>query len=168
MNFNKSEKDVLLIGKLANLTAVSRDTLRHYERKGVLPRPVRSPKGYRLYSASLVERVRLIRRALAVGFTLDEIARIFAERERGNAPCRDVYALAATKLENVKLRLGEMEKLRDDLENLVFEWDKKLEKVSEDTPVHLLEDLPVSFENGSENQRKPPAENLRRQNKKGK
>ncbi|MCA1601762.1 MAG: MerR family transcriptional regulator [Acidobacteria bacterium] len=50
-----------------------RDTLRHYERKGVLPRPQRSPNGYREYPAAALERVRMIRRALAVGFTLDEL-----------------------------------------------------------------------------------------------
>ncbi len=76
VSYSKAEKDFLLIGELAEAMEVSRDTLRHYERKGVLARPVRSPKGYRLYSVGLVERVKMIRRALAVGFTLDEIARI--------------------------------------------------------------------------------------------
>lgn len=157
-----------MIGELAELAGVSRDTLRHYERKGVLSRPVRSPKGYRLYSANLVERVKMIRRTLAVGFTLDEIARIFAERSRGNAPCREVYALAATKLENVKERISEMETLRDELANLVLEWDGKLEGVSETEPVHLLKTLANSSTDALENRKRPAFENLRRKNKKGK
>lgn len=160
--------DYLLIGEMAEAAGVSRDTLRHYERKGVLSRPVRSPKGYRLYSTNLVERVKMIRRALAVGFTLDEIARIFAERSRGNAPCREVYALAVTKLENVRERICEMETLRGELENLVLEWDGKLEGVSETEPVHLLKTLANSSTNALENRKRPAFENLRRKNKKGK
>ncbi len=167
MSYLRSETDFLLIGELAEAAGVSRDTLRHYERKGVLERPVRSQKGYRLYSVDSVERVKTIRRALAVGFTLDEIARVFAERSRGNAPCREVYALAATKLDNVRERISEMEKLRDELENLIFEWDKKLGQVSQDEPVHLLEDLADLSNEGVEKRRKLTAENLRRQNEKG-
>jgi len=166
VSYSKAEKDFLLIGELAEVTGVSRDTLRHYERKGVLSRPVRSPKGYRHYSADLIERVKMIRRALAVGFTLDEIARIFAERSRGNAPCREVYALALTKLENVRERISEMEVLRGELENLVLEWDGKLEGVSETEPVHLLKTLAISSKNALENRKRPASENLRRKSNK--
>lgn len=168
VSINSSEKDFLLIGELADLTEVSRDTLRHYERKGVLPPPVRSPNGYRLYSTSLVERVKLIRRSLAVGFTLDELARIFAERKGGNAPCREVYSLVVDKLEKVKLRIVEMEILRDDLEGLVLDWSGKLEDVGENTPAHLLEDLALLSKFNVGNLKKPIAENLHRQNKKRK
>lgn len=168
MSYSKAEKDFLLIGELAEAAGVSRDTLRHYERKGVLSRPVRSPNGYRLYSADLVGRVKMIRRALAVGFTLDEIARIFAERSRGNVPCREVYALALTKLGNVSERISEMEVLRGELENLVLEWDGKLEGASETEPVHLLETLTNSSNNALENRKRPASENLHQKNKKGK
>ncbi len=165
MNNSKAEKDFLLIGELAKAAGVSRDTLRHYERKGVLSRPVRSPKGYRFYSVNSVERIKLIRRALAVGFTLDEIARIFAERERGNAPCREVYTLAVTKLEDVGKRISEMEVLRAELESLVDNWDRKLGKVSENEQAHLLEDLADLSSNGLEHRKKPVSENLRRRGK---
>lgn len=60
--------------------------MRHYERKGVLAVPRRSRNGYREYPAEALERVRLVRRALAVGFTLDALARILKERARGRAP----------------------------------------------------------------------------------
>ena len=163
MSCLKSEKDFLLIGELADLIGVSRDTLRHYERKGVLPRPVRSPNGYRLYSSEVPGRVRLIRRALTVGVTLDEIARIFAERKRGNAPCREVYSLAVAKLEEVEKRISEMEMLRDELGNLVGDWNKKLGKISGNEQAHLLEDLIVSSKNGLDNRKKSVGENLRRE-----
>ena len=66
------DRDYSLAGELAHRVGVSTDTLRHYERKGVLPRPRRGANGYRMYPASAVDRVTLIRRALAVGFTLDD------------------------------------------------------------------------------------------------
>ena len=74
--------------ELAQLTGVSTDTLRHYERKGVLGIPARSQGGYRLYPPEAVGRVRLVRRALAIGFTLHDLAAVLSERDRGGAPCR--------------------------------------------------------------------------------
>src|SRR5947207_734408 len=82
-------------GELATACGVSPDTLRHYERIGVLPRPERGENNYRIYSASSIHRVLLIRRALAMGFTLGELATILAERDRGGTPCRKVRLLAA-------------------------------------------------------------------------
>ena len=61
---------------LARLAGVSPDTLRHYEAKGLLPRAARSKNGYREYPAEALARVGLVRRAVALGFTLDELARI--------------------------------------------------------------------------------------------
>jgi DNA-binding transcriptional MerR regulator len=71
---------------LARLTGVSTDTLRHYERKGVLGIPARSQGGYRLYPPEAVGRVRLVRRALAIGFTLHDLAAALSERARGGTP----------------------------------------------------------------------------------
>nr|MDQ5839375.1 MerR family transcriptional regulator [Acidobacteriota bacterium] len=88
-----AKKEFLRAGELARAAGVSTDTLRHYERKGVLACPRRSANGYREYPADALARVRLVRRALAVGFTLDELARILRARERGVAPCREVREL---------------------------------------------------------------------------
>src|SRR5579864_8909938 len=109
-------------GELAKLLGVSRDTLRHYERKRVLPRPARSPNGYREYSEDAVERIRVIRRALAVGFTLDELARIFQSRSEGGVPCKSVRHLAVTKLAQLRERIKEMRALESQLQKLVGEW----------------------------------------------
>lgn len=73
------------IGELAKATKVSPDTLRHYERKGVL-HSRRAGNGYRDYSEDAIERVRMIRQALAVGFTLDEMNAIFKIFDQGGAP----------------------------------------------------------------------------------
>ena len=76
-----SGNGALSSGKLADLAGVSRDTLRHYERKGVLPRALRSQNGYRQYPPEALQRVQLIRRALSVGFTLDELAKVLKVRD---------------------------------------------------------------------------------------
>src|SRR5262245_18157671 len=76
--------------ELARLTGVSTDSLRVYERRGLLPRARRSANGYREYPPEAADRVRVLRRALAIGFTLDELRRVFSVRDRGGAPCREV------------------------------------------------------------------------------
>ena len=86
---------------------MSADTLCHYERKGVLATPPRAANRYRQYPAIALERVQLIRRALAVGFTLDELAAVLRVRDRGGAPCTEVRVLAAAKLSDIETRLRE-------------------------------------------------------------
>jgi len=111
-----SGNGALSSGELAGLAGVSRDTLRHYERKGVLPRPRRGQNAYRRYPPEALQRVQLVRRALSVGFTLDELARVLKVRDVGGAPCEEVRKLAAQKLLNVQDQLRELTALRDDLQ----------------------------------------------------
>lgn len=115
-------------GELARLAGVSPDTLRHYERKGLLTRPRRSTNGYREYLASDLDRVRLVRAALDIGFSLDELARILGVRDRGGAPCHQVRELAGTKLTEIETQLGELASLRDALRKLLKIWDARLAK----------------------------------------
>lgn len=86
-------------GKLATLCGVSADTIRHYEKLGLLTKPVRSQGGYRLYPENALVRVQTIRSSLKAGFRLAELAEIFNERDAGGAPCKRVAALAAQKIE---------------------------------------------------------------------
>src|SRR4029079_367653 len=113
-------------GELAELTGVSRDSLRHYERKGVLPRPLRGQNGYRRYPPEALQRVQLVRRALSVGFTLDELAKVLKVRDAGGAPCEEVRKLAAQKLLNVQDQLRELTALRDELQKTLSDWDMRL------------------------------------------
>src|SRR5207245_11594921 len=92
-------------GELARRAGVSPDTLRHYERRGLLPRPQRSSAGYRLYSPEALSRVRPIRCALSIGFTVKELGTILADHDRGCAPCRPVRPVAADQLGGVELHL---------------------------------------------------------------
>ena len=136
-----SSLDGFLSGELARLAGVSTDTLRHYERKGVLPLARRMNNGYRKYSPESLDRMRLIRRALAVGFTLDELARFLKARDRGQAPCREVRALAEEKLTEVVSRLSELLAVRDDLRATLVDWDKRLAGKKAGQRAGLLEAL---------------------------
>jgi DNA-binding transcriptional MerR regulator len=133
-------KEFLNSGELAKATGVSTDTLRHYERKGVLARPRRGRNGYRQYAAGAIDRVRLVRRALAVGFTLDELAGILRVRDSGGAPCHEVRALAAAKLANIESQLTDLIALRDELRTTLKDWDGRLKRTT-GAPAHLLESL---------------------------
>src|SRR5262245_6914269 len=122
------DKAYLRAGELSQLAEVSTDTLRHYERKGLLAAPRRSVNGYREYPMSALGRVRLIRRALEIGFTLDELSRVLNVRDRGGVPCRQVRALAGEKLREVETRLAELVELRNELRKLLIDWDAVLAK----------------------------------------
>jgi len=130
-----------LAGELAAAAGVSTDTLRHYERKGVLPRAPRSANGYRRYPRSALERVRLVRSSVAIGFTLDELARIFAERDGGGAPCREVYSLAVDKLADLDEQIRALVELRKRLRLVVQDWDVRLATTEKTEKAHLLESL---------------------------
>lgn len=131
-------------GELADLAGVSRDTLRHYERKGVLPRPLRGYNGYRQYPPEALQRVQLVRRALSVGFTLDELARVLKVRDAGGAPCEEVKRLAAQKLVNVQDQLRELTQLQDDLQKILTDWDARLARRGKGNRANLLESLSVN------------------------
>jgi DNA-binding transcriptional MerR regulator len=126
---------------LARLARVSPDTLRHYERKGVLPVPPRTPNGYRRYPPEALARVQLVRRALVVGFTLAELARVLRERDAGGAPCRKVRDLVASRFAALEQRLEELTALRDDLRQVLDEWDTRLVTTKPGTQARLLDGL---------------------------
>ena len=128
-------------GELARLAGVSADTLRHYERKGVLPRPRRALNGYREYPVEALERVMLVRRALTVGFTLDELAGILRVRDAGGAPCQDVRAMAAGKLSDIESRLRNLMVVREELRHTLRDWDVRLSEAEPGTRACLLETL---------------------------
>jgi DNA-binding transcriptional MerR regulator len=127
--------------ELARLAGVSTDTLRHYERKGVLGIPARSQGGYRRYPPEAVAQVRLVRRALAIGFTLNDLASVLSERNRGGAPCQTVRTLVAGRLAELETRLRDLTELRDELQILLREWDRRLGRIPAGTQARLLDVL---------------------------
>jgi DNA-binding transcriptional MerR regulator len=126
---------------IARATGVSTDTLRHYERKGLLPGVTRTASGYRRFSAASVQRVLLIQRALVVGFSLSDLQRVFAQRDRGGAPCRSVRELVGTRLDELSRHIEDLVGLRNDLRSLLDEWDATLARTPSGERAHLLESL---------------------------
>jgi MerR family copper efflux transcriptional regulator len=133
--------DEILSGELARLCGVSPDTIRHYERLGLLPAAVRGSNGYRRFPRETVGRVALIRRAVAIGFSLNELQRILRQRDEGAAPCRNVRAMAGEKLQDLDRRIVEMTALRDDLAAIIRDWDARLAGTAEGEPARLLESI---------------------------
>jgi len=128
-------------GQLARLAGVSTDTLRHYERAGVIPAPRRSANGYREYPAATLDRVRLVRRALAIGFTLAELSRILRDRDGGGRPCRRVRALAAVKLASVESQIANLTVARGVLMAVLADWDLRLARTPRGRRAGLLDAL---------------------------
>lgn len=109
----------LRIGEVARLAAVNIQTLRYYERRGILDKPERSRSGYRQYPVETVELVRTIKRAQKLGFSLDEIERLLTIREGGNGACTKARDIAANKLELLNERIEQLADVKSTLEELI-------------------------------------------------
>jgi DNA-binding transcriptional MerR regulator len=109
--------DLLRVGALSNLTGVSIDAIRYYERRGVLPRATRTEANYRLFPAECVERLAMVRRLQDVGFTLDEITDALQAHDAGGATCdRERWRLEAVK-ERIDEQIHELVTTRDKLDS---------------------------------------------------
>jgi len=128
-------------GELAKLAGVSPDTLRYYERNRLLPAPPRAANGYRFYPAQSLERVQLIRRALGLGFSVEELARILKARDSGCAPCQTVRTLAGEKLKQINRQMKDLARFRKELGAVLREWDRRLASTNTGSPARLLESI---------------------------
>ncbi len=111
----------LTVSKLANEAGTSSDTLRYYERIGLLPAPERSPAGYRLYGAEMIERVRFIKRAQRFGLKLEEIGELLSIRERGLCPCGRTRTMLEVKVNELTQEMSALQRLRDDIQLILDE-----------------------------------------------
>ena len=108
----------MLIGDLANAVGLPSQTIRFYERKGLLPAPERGANGYRIYDESTLARLRFVQTAQAAGLTLAEIGTIIDLRDDGNVPCAHVATLIRGKLEDVRSRIRDLALLETELDVL--------------------------------------------------
>lgn len=137
-------------GELARLTGVSTDTLRHYERLGILPRLQRTNGGYRMFPRSAVERVQLAQRALQLGFSLHELSEILRTRDSGGTPCHRVLTLTEEKLRSLDQQIEQLQRTQAYMRSLVREWKKKLKHTPPGAKVmllHSLVDIPTQRSN---------------------
>lgn len=107
-----SSQSPLRVAELATIVDVSADTLRYYEREGLLPAPARSPAGYRQYDNSAIERVRFIQGCQRLGLRLKEIADLLAIRDTGKCPCEPAADLLHRRLTEIDAEIVRLADLR--------------------------------------------------------
>ncbi len=128
-------------GALAKATGVSPDTIRHYEKIGVLLRAARTEAGYRVYPASAVERVLVVQRALRIGFTLAELAEVLKARDAGGTPCRRVYELAQEKLKGIEADIEALKRMQRYVRKVLSDWEQRIQRAGPEQKSHLLHSL---------------------------
>ena len=109
----------LTIGQLARSAGVGVETIRFYEREGLLAEPDRRPSGYRQYPAEAVKRVRFIRHAKELGFSLREIQELLELRVDPTTTCAEVRQRAQEKVADVEARIAALERIKATLQQLV-------------------------------------------------
>lgn len=129
----------MLIGELAYVAGLPTQTIRFYERKGLLPDPERGTNGYRNYDASTITRLHFIGAGRAAGLTLAEIVSVLDLRDDGTVPCTHVAGLVENKLAAVRARIATLTALETELETLV-ERSRRLDPADcSDTEIcHIL------------------------------
>ena len=113
--------DGLRIGQVANEANVNLETIRYYERQGLLPKPPRTEGNYRAYQADIVPRVLFVKQAQAVGFTLKEIKELLSLRATPRTRCEDVRRRAEVKIHDLDEKLHALQTMREALKTLVRE-----------------------------------------------
>jgi DNA-binding transcriptional MerR regulator len=116
---------VLLIGDVAERAGVPTPTIRYYESIGVLKPPARSSAGYRRYSEQTIEERRFIKKAQALGFSLDEVGEILTLSRSGKLPCSQVLSLGHKHLAAVEERLRQLQTFRDQLTSELAKWEQQ-------------------------------------------
>jgi MerR family mercuric resistance operon transcriptional regulator len=132
----------LTIGQVAKTAGVNVETIRFYERKGLIRQPPREGSGFRKYAPSVVARVRFIRRAKDLGFSLREISDLLDLHVDPSVRCNDVKAAAEAKIEDIEAKVQALLQMREALTELVGACDRR-----EDT-----DDCPILLALGEERQ----------------
>jgi len=118
-------QDSLKAGAVARAAGVGVQTLHYYEQFGLLQKPKRSEANYRLYAPEAIRRVRFIKKAQALGLTLEETKQILDLKDHGREPCRKVAELGEKHLQEIDARLRQLRAYRRALAQAVSAWPKK-------------------------------------------
>src|SRR6266404_603635 len=114
----------LTIGRLAKEAGVNLETVRYYERQGLLPKPPRSASGYRLFPTDAARRLRFIRRAQELGFSLKEIRELLSLRVSRTTKSRDIRARTEAKIADVDAKIRSLESMKRTLRKLTNVCDR--------------------------------------------
>lgn len=115
----------LLIGDLAERAGVPTATIQYYESIGLLKRAPRASSGYRRYSEKAIDELRFIKKAQALGFSLEEVAEILQLSRSGKTPCAQVLSLGHEHLAAVDERIRQLQAFRDQLASELARWDQQ-------------------------------------------
>ncbi|MCA9123672.1 MAG: MerR family DNA-binding protein [Planctomycetaceae bacterium] len=102
----------LTVGQLAKSAGVGVETVRFYERKGLLAEPDRKPSGYRHYDDEVVKRLRFIKRAKQLGFTLNEIKELLSLRLDPTTTCADVKKRSEEKIDDIEAKIRTLQRMK--------------------------------------------------------
>lgn len=136
---------MLKIGKLAALAEVSIDTLRYYEREGLIEPADRSESGYRVYDKESARRIHFIKQAQHCGFTLAEIRELLVLRGREKACCGDIRSRAIEKKLQIEHKIRVMKAMSKALDQLIAECANETQPVAECTIIAALEQATISM-----------------------
>jgi len=112
------EMKSLTIGRLAKQAGVNLETVRFYERRGLLPKPPRSASGYRLFPSDAAQRLRFIRRAKELGFSLKEIRELLSLRVSRTTTSRDIRTRAEVKIADIDAKIKSLESIKKTLRKM--------------------------------------------------
>lgn len=135
------EAEMLTIGKLAALAKTSTDTLRYYEREGLIEPADRSGTGYRLYDQDSARRIRFIKQAQHCGFTLTEIRDLLVLRNRDTACCGDVRTRAIEKKLQLEHKIKAMKSMSRALDHLIADCADEAQPIGECTILAAFEQV---------------------------
>lgn len=122
--------DTLKIGDVAKKTGLSIDTIRFYEKQGLLKSPSRSEGGFRLFQEKDIANLRLIRSGQSLGFSLDEIRELLSIRNGLSSPCAEVKRLLEQKLTSVREKIAELNSLEGEITTALSECKQTLRRAS--------------------------------------
>lgn len=120
----RGKRRMLKIGELSRQTGIGIETLRFYEKSGLLDKPARTYSGYRMYSGDVLDRLKFIKQAQVLGFSLDEIRKLIDDARGGHSPCEEVREIVRVRLEELDQRMREMARYRKELAATLEEWDR--------------------------------------------
>lgn len=112
-------EETFTIGKVARLGGVGVETVRFYEREGLIPEPPRRASGYRQYSPAMIDRIRFIRKAKALGFTLGEIKELLNLSVAPKMTCANVKRKALEKIKEVDAKIDHLKQIKKSLNRLM-------------------------------------------------
>jgi MerR family copper efflux transcriptional regulator len=115
----KTANGSMTVGTLAKQAGVKIDTIRYYERRGLLPKPPRTNSGYRTFTHASVERLSFIKQAQALGFTLTEVKQLLALRLTPGMACTDVRKRAQARMADIEEKINSLHAMKRALQQLV-------------------------------------------------